>query len=113
MRLRADFWVSAYIRRCEVEGASAYLRRRGMAEAGAIHVKLDRLDGRAALFGPAPQADAEDVAEHRFIRLHKDLWIEPTDIEGRLRRAIDFDPDLWIVEVEDPAGRSFLDLVEG
>ena len=113
MRLRADFWVSAYIRRCEVEGASAYLRRRGMAEAGAVHVKVDRLDGRAALFGPAPQVDAANAGERRFIRLHGDAWIEPADVEVRLRRAIGFDADLWIVEVEDRAGRSFLDLVEG
>ncbi len=111
MRLRADFWVSAYIRRCEVEGASAYLRRRGAAEAGAVHVKLDRLDGRAALFGPAPQTDATDGAERRFIRLHADAWIDPPEAEARLRRAIGFDTDLWIVEVEDRAGRSFLDLV--
>ena len=33
MRLRSDFWVSAYIRRCAVEGAEALLRRRGAAEA--------------------------------------------------------------------------------
>ncbi len=113
MRLRADFWVSAYIRRCEVEGASAYLRRRGMAEAGAVYVKLDRLDGRAALFGPAPQTQAAKEGERLFIRLHKDAWIQPVDVETRLKRAIGFDADLWIVEVEDRAGRPFLDVVEG
>ena len=31
------------------------------------------------------------------------------DIEAYLARQIRFDPDLWIVEVEDRAGRSFLD----
>ena len=112
MRLRADFWVSAYIRRCEVEGAFAVLRRRGMAEAGAILVKVDRLDGRAALFGPAPQVDANGPGEHPFIRLHGDAWIDPADVEARLKRSVGFDADLWIVEVEDRAGRSFLDVVE-
>ena len=109
MRLRADFWVAAYIRRCAVEGASAFLRRRGAAEAGAVHVKLDCLDGRAALFGPAPRSD--DAGDRRFIRLHKDPWITPADAEARLRLAIGCDADLWIVEVEDRAGRPFLDLV--
>jgi hypothetical protein len=33
------------------------------------------------------------------------------DIEARLVREIRFDPDLWIVEVEDRAGRNFLDNV--
>lgn len=110
MRLRADIWVSAYIRRCEVEGAFAVLRRRGAAEAGAIFIKLDCLDGRAALFGPAPQSEAREGVDRTFARTHKEEWLEPAEIEARLAREIRFDPDLWIVEVEDRAGRSFLDL---
>ena len=31
------------------------------------------------------------------------------DVEAYLTRQIRFDPDLWIVEVEDRAGRHFLD----
>jgi len=31
------------------------------------------------------------------------------DVEARLTREMRFDPDLWIVEVEDRAGRHFID----
>jgi len=111
MRLRADIWVAAYLRRCQVEGAAAVLRRRGAAEAGAIFVKIDRLDGRAALYAPAPQSElSERGAERLWSRAHKDEWIPPADIEARLAREIAFDPDLWIVEVEDREGRCWLDL---
>ncbi len=110
MRLRADFWVAAYLRRCEIEGASAYLRRRGAAEAGAVLVKLDRLDGQAAVFGMAPSEEAEHGLERRFTRLHRDAWIDPLTAEEKLKRETAIDPDLWIVEVEDRAGRTFLDL---
>jgi len=111
MRLRSDIWVSAYIRRCAVEQAVAVLRRRGAAEAGAIFVKVDRLDGRAALFGPAPQSETgERGVERMWARTHREDWIDPIDVEERLRKEIAFDPDLWIVEVEDRAGRNFLDL---
>jgi hypothetical protein len=111
VRLRADIWVSAYLRRCEVEGAVATLRRRGAAEAGAIFVKVDRLDGRAALFAPAPQSElAERGVERLWSRAHKDEWIDAGDVEKRLAREIDFDPDLWIVEVEERQGRHWLDL---
>jgi hypothetical protein len=114
MRLRADIWVAAYLRRCAVEGAVATLRRRGAAEAGAIFVKVDRLDGRAALYAPAPQSElAERGIERLWSRAHKDEWIDPGDVEKRLAREIDFDPDLWIVEVEDRHGRSWLDLAQG
>ncbi|MGB6656891.1 MAG: DUF1491 family protein, partial [Methylovirgula sp.] len=50
MRIRSDFWVAAYLRRCATAGVTAVLRRRGAAEAGAIFVKVDRLDGSAALY---------------------------------------------------------------
>ena len=113
MRLRSDIWVAAYIRRCEIEGAAAVLRRRGAAEAGAIFVKLDRLDGQAALFAPAPQSEvAGRGVERLWARAHKTEWIEPSDVETRLKREIAFDPDLWLIEVGDRAGRHWLDLAD-
>lgn len=109
MRLRSDIWVSAYLRRCGVEGVAAVLRRRGAAEAGAILVKIDRLDGSCALYGPAPQSEVEREAR-LFARLHTAEWIDVPSAEARLKREIGFDSDLWIVEVEDRLGRNFLDL---
>ena len=104
-------WIAAYLRRCGVEGAPAYLRRRGAVEAGTIFVKIDRLDGQAALFGPAPPSEIDDGVR-RFVRAHKEDWLDPGAIEARLKREIDFDVDLWIVEVEDRLGRNFLDLAD-
>ena len=113
MRLRADIWVAAYIRRCEVEGAAAVLRRRGSAEAGAIFVKVDRLDGSSALYAPAPQSEVADRGVERlWARAHKDTWIEAGEVEKRIKREIEFDPDLWLVEVEDREGRNWLDLAD-
>ena len=111
MRLRSDIFVAALIRRAETQGAVAMLRRRGAAEAGALFIKLDRLDGRTALFAPASQSEEmpEDV-DRLFSRAHADEWIDPADAEARLKREIAFDPDLWIVEIEDRAGRVFVDV---
>ncbi|HEY1735587.1 MAG TPA: DUF1491 family protein [Methylovirgula sp.] len=111
MRLRSDIWVAAYLRRCDVEGVTAVLRRRGAAEAGAIFVKLDRLDGACALYAPAPQSELGHEAR-LFFRTHKEDWIEPAAAEARLKREIGFDSDLWIVEVEDRMGRNFLDIAK-
>ena len=114
MRLRSDFWVAAYIRRCAVENVIAVQRRRGAAEAGAIFVKVDRLDGTSVLYGPAPQTEtAEAGIERLWTRLHREDGIESAKAEERLKREIAFDPDLWIVEVEDRQGRHFLDLAKG
>jgi hypothetical protein len=111
LRLRADIWVAAYLRRCASEGAVAVLRRRGAAEAGAIFIVIDRLDGAAALFAPAPQSEvSERGVERVWMRAQKDEWVDPAEVERRLKREIEFDSDLWIVEVEDRAGRHWLDL---
>jgi hypothetical protein len=112
MRLRSDIWVAAYLRRCAVQGVVAVLRRRGAAEAGAIFVKVDRLDGKASLYGPAPQSanSLPPGIDRLFIRLHAADALSGPDVEARLKRETQFDSDMWIVEIEDRNGRSFLDL---
>lgn len=112
MRLRTDIWVAAYIRRCEIEGAFAVLRKRGAPEAGTVFVKIDRLNGTVGLFGPAPQSLlGDEVYERLFVPLDLGPAADTATAEKRLRREMAFDPDLWIVEVEDRSGRHFLDLV--
>jgi hypothetical protein len=114
VRLRSDIWVAAYLRRCGVEGVSAVLRRRGAAEAGAIFVKVDHLNGSATLYGPAPQsaaAEAPSGVDRMFARAHAGPSIDSDEAEARLKREIGFDPDLWIVEVENGVEGVWLDLV--
>jgi len=108
-RLRSDIFVAALLRRCGVEGLAAMLRRRGAAEAGAVFVKVDRLDGSADLYGPAPQSLAGEGGPGRLFS--PVLQGAPAlDVEDRMMREIRFDSDLWLVEIEDRQGRSFLDL---
>ena len=112
MRLKSALWVAAYLRRCQVEGCSAVVRRRGAEEAGAIFVRVCRLDGTSELFGPAPQSALEPDATDRIFAACLDSLPAPDpDIENYLSRETKFDPDLWIVELEDRAGRNFLDIV--
>jgi hypothetical protein len=113
MRLKSAIWVAAYIRRCHIEGSFAVVRRRGAEEAGSIFVKIDRLDGTADLFGPAPQSAFDEArpADRAFTPCLKARPAPAGEVEAYLAREIRFDPDVWIVEVEDRSGRNFLDLV--
>ncbi len=106
-RLTSEFWISAWLRQAALDGLIAVLRRRGAAEAGAIFVKLDRLDGTAALYGPAPQALAADDGVRRFQLL---LESDPLAVEDRVARELRFDGDLWLVEIENRAGDPRLEL---
>ena len=108
-RLRSDFWVSAYLRRCAVEGVDAVLRRRGAAEAGAVFVKIDHRDGTASLYGPAPQSLLADRAHERLFAPVLTA-VTPLEVEERMRRELRFDPDLWLVEIDTREDRHFLAL---
>ena len=93
-----------------LEDAFAAVRRRGAEEAGAILIKLNRLDGTADLFGPAPQSAFDEAQPSDRLFLRTIAGQPEALVEERLAREVRFDPDVWIVEVEDRAGRHFLDL---
>ena len=110
MRLKSGLWVSAYVRRCNVEGVFAAVRRRGAEEAGAIFIKVNRLDGTADVYAPAPQSafEEEHPIDRAFSPAVKTMPAADADAEAYLTRQIRFDPDVWIIETEDRAGRHFL-----
>src|SRR5690606_23021572 len=107
MRLTSTMWVAAYVRRCHIEGAYAVVTRRGAPEAGAIFVVLDCLDGTRTLFSQAPQSlIAEgDIRDRLFLPVEQ--VGDALQVEERLARELKFDPDLWVVDVEDRQGRHF------
>lgn len=114
MRLKSAIWVAAYVRRCNGEGAFAVVRRRGAEDAGAIFVKVAKLDGTATLYAPAPQTAFDDSgpSDRRFVAAvgGEGKTASEADVEAYLARQLKYDSDLWIVEIEDRAGRCFLDL---
>jgi hypothetical protein len=74
---------------------------------------VNRLDGSSDLFGPAPQS-AFEAAEGAARAFSPSLAAAPSpdeQVEAYLARQTKFDSDLWIIEVEDRAGRNFLDVL--
>ena len=101
-RLTADFWVRAYLARLRLADIPAFVTSRGDETAGAVVVKVNRLDGTAAAFARSYDATGARV------------WaplVEGAEavVDAAVARQRSFDPDLWIVEVEDRKGRSLLD----
>jgi hypothetical protein len=102
-RLTAGFWVSAYLNRLRLAEIPAYVTAKGDATAGAVIVKVATLDGQARAF----QRSFYLAADAR-------IWVtlatgpEP-EIDAMLSRQTTRDPDLWVIELEDKAGRTLLD----
>jgi hypothetical protein len=103
IRLTADLWVAAYLNRLRLDAIPAYVLRRGDATAGAVLVKQSTLDGRASLWQRMPNLVTGDTAWTRLAEAP-----EP-DIDASIARQKGFDPDLWVIEVEDRQGRHLLD----
>lgn len=76
------------------------LRKRGAADAGAIFIKIDHLDGTASLLAPAPSfAVLPQGVDRQFARILS--HVDAPDVEARMVREMKFDPDLWFVEIEN------------
>lgn len=103
MIIASDVWVSALIRRAELAGANAVVVRRGDARAGSVIVKVyDSSTRQARLYSEAFGPDGDR------------LWMQPvtsefeSELDAYVERQRGYDPDLWVVEIEDQQGRHFL-----
>ena len=103
IRLTSDIWISAYLTRLRLADIPAFVVQRGDATAGAVLVKLNLLDGQGIVF-------------QRSFDLQSGVrnWVElisgdEADLDLAIVRQRDFDPDVWVVEVEDRLGRHLLD----
>jgi len=76
-----------------------------------IFVIIDKLSGAADLYGPAPQSSFDEArpSDRKFQRVIAEENL--ATIASRMEREIRFDPDLWIVAVEDRDGRTFFETI--
>ena len=101
-RLTAEFWVHAYLARLRLHEIPAFVVAHGDDTAGAVLVKLNTLDGSATAF----QRSFDLLSGVR-------KWIElakgpEAEVDEAIARQRSFDPDLWVIEVEDRQGRHLL-----
>lgn len=102
-RLATGVWVAAYRKRLDLLGISAFVTAKGDQTAGAVLIKLATLDGQAKAF-------------HRTFDLNTGdrIWDvlaqgDEAIVDKAISRQSGFDPDLWVIEVEDRLGRHLLD----
>lgn len=103
VRLTAEFWVQAYLARLRLADIPAFVVAHGDDTAGAVLVKLNTLDGQARLFQRA--FDLLSGARQWTVLAEGC----EREVDEAVARQRGFDPDLWVIEVEDRAGRHLLD----
>lgn len=108
-RVTTAMWVSAMIRQVALNGSAAHVARKGAEGAGAVIVKVVRP-------GPTPREPEATALTGASFGDGRSGWIwlvgpdpvpEPV-VDAKLAAQVRFDPDLWILEIEDAEGRHFL-----
>lgn len=102
-RLSARFWVDAYLTRLRLADIPAYVVAHGDDTAGVVLVKLNTLDGRARLWQRA--FDLMTGARKWGVLTEG----QEAEVDAAIVRQRGFDPDLWVIEVEDRMGRHLLE----
>lgn len=101
-RLTTELRVKAAIRQANTWGAWAAVVRKGDPDAGAILLCLNRLDGSHTLL-------AESRDGQGNLGWHPVGAGTPLDAEAVatvIDRQLSYDPDLWVVEMEDKKARN-------
>lgn len=103
LRLKTRFWIDAYLTRLRGLDIPAYVVAHGDDTGGAVLVKLNTMDGQAGLY----QRSYDIMSDtQRWVVLDQGAEAE---VDASIARQRGYDPDLWVIEVEDRKGRHLLD----
>ena len=94
--------MSAYLARLRQFEIPAFVVQRGDATAGAVLIKLNTLNGQASCYQRS--FDMMTGARKWMVLVEGD----ETEVDASIAKQRSFDPDLWVIEVEDKAGRHLL-----
>jgi hypothetical protein len=104
-RIKTEHWVHAHLRRCAIAAVPAVVVRHGDDERGMVLLKINTLrDGCKVLI------QARDVTGKLgwMAALRGDL-VPEAEADAYIERQTRNDPDLWVIEIEDPQGRRWFD----
>ncbi len=99
-RLPTELWVMAHVRRCNADAVPVYILRRGDRHGGALMLKLNQLDAGCRVLSQARDMDGRRA----WIGAFDGALVPESEAESYIARAVDRDPDIWVVEIEHPEG---------
>lgn len=97
-RLPTGLWVEAVLRPLNERGIFYYIINKGNHASGVVMVKLNGLDNGCSLLIQQRDLDGNLGWMHALDEEN----LEEQKADAYIQRAIERDPDLWVIEVEDP-----------
>jgi hypothetical protein len=103
-RIPTHIWVEAEIRRLSDQGLGVYVTARGDKAGGMVLQKISNLGGQCRLMG----LQRDLLGKLVWINALQDEVVEEREADAYIKRAIERDPDLWVIEIEDRAMASMI-----
>ena len=100
-RIPTDVWVAAHVRKCAASGVPVTVVRRGAEASGTVMVKIF-MKGKCRLLNQTRDMDGHSA----WMNVFDEDTVEESRADQYIQRAVARDPDLWVVEVEDAAGKN-------
>ncbi len=104
-RLKTSLWVQAQVRLCDIRAIPIAIMKRGDPDAGTIVLKIARPDRTCEVFNQVRDMDGE----MKWMRASGPQPVPESEADPVIERQRKRDPDLWVIEIDDPQGRYELD----
>ena len=100
-RIATELWVMAHVRQCITQGIIATVVKRGDDWGGAVVIKLNLLGPGFRVLTQSRDIDG-NIA---WLQAKDGAVLSETEADEYIARQTSRDPDLWVVEIEDRAGK--------
>jgi hypothetical protein len=105
MGLTTGLWVSAQVRLCDIKFIPATIVRRGDSDAGTVLVKVNRFEKGVTVYAQASTLDGEPG----WNRGTGPKPVTEAEADAYIERQVKYDPDVWVLEIEDRKSAYTLD----
>jgi hypothetical protein len=103
-RLATGLWVSAELRRGNAEGVPMMVVRKGDRSRGTVLLKINTLDGQAWVL-----TQIRHNGRLAWTRGTGPAAVPEAEADRYIERQLRYDPDLWVIEIEDRQGRHWFE----
>jgi hypothetical protein len=100
-RLKTAIWVQAQIRICDLSAIPIMVLKRGDPDAGTVILKINRRDRTCEVLSQIRDLDGA----MKWMRASGSAPVPEAEADPLIERRRKRDPDLWVIEIDDPQDR--------